>query len=206
MSVPSKVVSNEGGVRPSVHEIAKWIPTFDSTKFGIELLGPPLRAGQVGGRLHSIRVLVPSATAFLIVRLAVSAKVDVHDAVTHALLSAFAVKVCFAVDHSALQHITADLLLHENIIFMLDISDANTPLSALTSHAISALRVAPDFSIRLGADSRGALLLEMLRNLAKEIGLASFGPWLQEGFGVPIRFDYVLEEAVNEVLSKHRLR
>lgn len=206
MSVPSKVASNGGGVRPRDDDIVKWIPTFESTKFGIELLGPPLLASQVGGRLHSIRAVDPSATAFLIVRLAVSSKDDVHDAVAHALSSDFAVKVCFAVHHSALQHITADLLLHENIIFMLEVSEANTPLSALTSDAISALRVAPDFAIRLGADTRGALLLEMLRNLAKEIGLASFGPWLQEGFGVPIKFDYVPEEAVNNVLSKHRLR
>ena len=89
---------------------------------------------------------------------------------------------------------------------MLDITDEGMPLSALTNQAIVALRVGPDLARRLGFDSRGALLLEMLRNLAKEIGLASFGPWLQQGFGVPIKFDYVPEEAVNEVLAKHRLQ
>ena len=205
MSVPPKVALKGGGVRPSDHQIVKWIPTFNSTKFGLELLGPPLRASQVCGKLRSIRVVDPTATAFMIVRLAVSAKDDLHDAVAHALSSAVMVKICFAVDHSALRHMTSDLLSHENIIFMLEISEANTPLSALTSDAISALRVAPDFAVRLSADTRGALLLEMLRNLAKEIGLASFGPWLQEGFGVPIKFDYVPEESVNDVLSKHRL-
>ena len=206
MSIPSKAASPASGYGRGDNQIVKWIPTFDSTRFGIELLGPPLRGADVGGRLRSIHVADPQSTAFLIVRLAVFEYDDLLVAVTQAVSVSLTVKVCFSVDHRALPLINADLLAHENVIFMLEISEENTPLSALTSDAIAALRIDPDLAGRLSSDTRGALLLEMLRNLAKEIGLASFGPWLQEGFGVPIKFDYVPEEAVNDVLSKHRLR
>lgn len=143
MSPSSKVSLITHGLRSSDTEIVKWIPTFDSSKSGLELLGQPLRASQVRGSIRSVRISDPATTAFLIVRLAVTGNADVVEAVAQALSVSLDVKVCLAVDHTALRHISADLLTHENVIFMLDVSQAETPLSALMSDAISALRIDP---------------------------------------------------------------
>jgi len=188
------------------HDVARWIPTSDAAKYGIELLGAPLEAKVAAHTLRTALIPNPGEIAFIIISLAESGYNDLHSAVTEIASLQLGVKVCFSIDYHLLPLLNSKLTAFEEVIFMLDITDEGMPLSALTNQAIVALRVGPDLARRLGFDSRGALLLEMLRNLAKEIGLASFGPWLQQGFGVPIKFDYVPEEAVNEVLAKHRLQ
>ena len=189
-------------LRRSDVEFTRWVPTFDSDKYGLELRGPALQADAVGDRLRELEPVDPKAVAFVVVRLAATDRHDVREAMSAVASAAFATRVCLSVEYPVLSDLDSPFLRHERVGLLLNIQDAATPLSALTSDAIEALHIESDFAQRLSTNIRGALLLEMLRNLAHEMGLASLGPSLQ----LPVRFDYVAEGTIVDVLAKHRLR
>jgi hypothetical protein len=189
--------------------LARWLPTFDSDKYGLEILGPAVHASGVAERLSAIVLPDPKAAAFIILRLAAASGDDVRQAIGAAASLALGPRVCLSIEHQLLPSLDSTFLRLERVGLLLNIEDGSTPLSALTSDAIEAIRIDHDFAQRLSRSVRGAVLLEMLRNLAHEAGLASLGPSLQQGtedFGLPIRFDYVAEGTIIDVLAKHRLR
>lgn len=190
-------------------EFTRWIPTFDSNKYGLELKGTALRASAVGDRLRALEPLDPKTVAFVVVRLAATDRRDIREAMSAVVSASVATRVCLSVEYPVLCDLDSACIRDERVGLLLNIGDGTTPLSALTSDAIEALRIEPDYAQQLSATTRGALLLEMLRNLAHETGLASLGPSLQDGtenFGLPVRFDYVAEGTIVDVLAKHRLR
>lgn len=190
-------------------EFARWLPTFDSDKYGLELLGPAVPPSKVAETLRRLVLPDPKRSAFIILRLTATGRDDVHLAMDAAASIGLGTRVCLSIDHPVLRSLDSTRLRDERVGLMLKIEDDATPLGALISDAIEALQIEPAFAQQLGTSIRGALLLEALRNLAHEIGLASLGPSLQqgkEGFGLPVRFDYVAEDTIVDVLAKHRLR
>ena len=189
--------------------VTRWIPTFDSDKYGLELGGAALEASAVGDRIRKLGRLDPATVAFVVVRLAATDRRDIREAMSAVVSASVATRVCLSVEYPVLCDLDSACIRDERVGLLLNIGDGTTPLSALISDAIEALRIEPDYAQQLSATTRGALLLEMLRNLAHETGLASLGPSLQDGtenFGLPVRFDYVAEGTIVDVLAKHRLR
>ena len=189
--------------------VTRWIPTFDSDKYGLELRGAALEASAVGDRIRKLGRLDPATVAFVVVRLAATDRGDIREAIAAVSSTSVGTRVCLAIEHAVLRDLDSAFIRDERVGLMLNLRDDTVPLSALTSSAIEALYIEPDFALRLSETIRGALLLEMLRNMAHETGLASLGPSFQKGredFGLPVRFDYVAEGTIVDVLLKHRLR
>ena len=92
---------------------------------------------------------------------------------------------------------------------MLNIEDGSAPFSVLIHDRLEAIRLDSDYAKSLSQDIRGSVWLETLTRFARNAGLAILGPSFQDSensFGLPIRFDYVAEHTLVDVLARHRLR
>lgn len=191
-------------------ELARWVPTFESARHGVEFTGPAVAAAQLEFLLRQVASRPDvDDIAFVVVPHLFTSCSDLGKAMDVASAAGLSARVLFLVRHDALRSIDLASLRSGKAGLMLDLVDEDTPLSALMSDAIEAVRLDPALAERWSGQLRGALMIQMIRNLAHETGLASLGPSMQPDdgfFGLPIRFDYVAERTIADVLSRHRLK
>ena len=195
-------------IRKDSDGLRRWLPTQDTLKYGLELLGPKLRTSSIAGLIQALDKRLLAAASFLTIPLAATSWDDIQDAMDAAASTNAGIRICLATRYPALQQHPQGVRPPADVGLMLDIDDLSVPLSAFVDDLIEAVRVDIEVAKMVRLDIRNAILLDSLTKFARNAGMATLGPSLQEddAFGLPIRFDYVAQDSLGDVLSKHRLK
>lgn len=103
-------------------------------------------------------------------------------------------RLCFALDTGALSALDVSMLRDDRAGFMLDGVDIDTPLSALVSERIEAVRFCPAFVTAAARNLRQGCALDAMLSLARDLGLCSLGDHAVPGGASLIgrgEFDYL---------------
>lgn len=190
-----------------VAALRHWWPTFDSSGYGLELSRLWDQPKPLLAWLNKTGRSLPPEVRFLVVRVdacSPSMLAGLHASIDRLGLQT---RICLAMSRSSLISLR-DYALHcNNIGLMLEVNDVDLTLDALSDVRIEAIRIDTKFARYLSNTSRGAILLDMIRHFAHECGMASLGPSFErdDESGLPIKFDYVADDTVADVLAKHRL-
>ncbi|MEO8921579.1 MAG: hypothetical protein ABI330_01890 [Caldimonas sp.] len=176
------------------------MPTWGVAKYGLELKGLRTTAETLASVLNDVAVAIEDEeVAFVIVPHVFTQCADVTQALAIGSKSPIRARIVFPINHELLSIVRLADWDTTKAGLILNLEDQTTPLSALMSESIEAIRLDQGFADRLSGSLKGALMLQMLRDLAHESGLASLGPVFQTtngSPGLPIRFDYVVENPI----------
>lgn len=150
-------------------QIVRWESTADPLLCGIEVKGLPLRGPDAAG-LTSIE-----NPAFVLASLGSSRPADLALAISRASAAYSNARACLAVPADALAELDVPFLRERNIGVILDGVNETTPLSAVSSEVVEAIRFEPSFVARATKSGRLACVLDAMLSLAHDLGIATLG-------------------------------
>jgi hypothetical protein len=134
--------------------------------------------------------------SFVLASLGSSRPADVAKAISKASAAYGNARACMAFDAGALFAIDVAFLREKNIGIVLDSVDERTPLVAISTEAVEAIRFDPAFVARAAGDGRLACVLDAMLGLAQDLGIATLGTTAYGASGARrFEFDYVTKQA-----------
>lgn len=168
-------------------QVVRWESTADSSLCGVEVEGLALREPEAP---RTLRIDNPT---FVLASLGSAKPADLAAAISRASAAYGNARACMALNAGALSALDVRFLRERNIGVVLDGVDERTPLSALSSEPVEALRFEPSFIARAMKNGRLACVLDAMLSLAHDLGIATLGTSVGQGSLAAQRFafDYV---------------
>jgi hypothetical protein len=174
--------------------VVRWESTVDETRCGIEIAGLELGRGRMEAELDRVLGRLKGVhPVFVIAGFAPSAPRDLAKAISRSCDSFSSAHVCLAIDHETLLAMDPAILRDKRFGILLDEVNAKTPLSAVISDSVEAVRFDEKFLEEASTDLRLSCVVDSMLRLAHDLGLATLGSMsspVQRRTG-EFEFDYV---------------
>ena len=174
--------------------IVRWQSTLDPLRCGVEIAGFASNRHRLATELdNGLGKSSVERPAFVFTALGSARADEIAVAISQASDFSFGARMCVAMDQKTLSATDPIDLRNSNVGIVLDQVDADTPLSAISTDLVEAVRFDESFVRRAMVDSRSACVLAAMLGLAHDLGLATLGS-VGNGLGTSeFEFDYVIE-------------